>query len=161
MSKTFDVRELLRLAVIDERSGARLYEKLAGGARDAALKGLFADLVQQEHRHERRFQEMLDNLETPQAFGQYPDPYVDYLEALVAEGRSREQTDAGEQAAAASSDRQALDLALRFEKEQLRLLADVGQVINPAHKPLVDEVIAEERAHLVQLTAARNRPAES
>lgn len=155
MSKAFDVRDLLRVAIIDERSGAGMYRVLAERAADARLKQRFADLEAQEHEHERRFEKMLEEMPESVATETHPDPYVQYLETLVAEGAGREGQAGQIQAQQVTEDRDAIELAMRFEREQLQLLADAGNALGDSHREAVDAVIAEERAHLVDLAAAK------
>ena len=92
MSLTFDVRELVRIAIIDERSGVQLYRKLADQVQTGRLRDRFRLMAEQERRHEERFEELLKGLPESAEIYKHPDEYVAYLEALVAEGRLREQS---------------------------------------------------------------------
>lgn len=156
MARRFDVREMLRVAVLDERSGTRLYRDLAGRARNDELRRTFADLAEQEKHHEKRFQEMLDALGEAEPAEQYPDEYVDYLEALVVQGVRQ---DAHEQGARCTDDVEAVSLAIRFEREQLFLQRDIADVLGGEHehRAILDQIIQEERGHLVTLSKAKRK----
>jgi rubrerythrin len=157
MSRSFDLRELVRVAVVDERSGAEMYRTLAGLARDAALQDRFRRLAQQEKRHENRFEELLAGLGPPAEDWKYPDDWVDYVQALMAEGAAGEPSDRQAQAESVTDDLAAIDLAVQFERNQLNLQHEMGQMLGESDNPVVKEIIAEERAHLVELSAARRQ----
>ncbi len=154
MTKRFDIRELLRVVVIDERSGITLYRNLSGKVEDPGLRELFSWLSDQERYHEERFQDLADNLQEPEAGEQYPDEYVDYLEVLASGGGS---SDAHQRIGGVRSDREAVDLAMRFERDQLSLQRDIGNLLGGRHQSIVDQVIQEEQNHLIRLSGARKK----
>ena len=151
MSQRFDLRELIRLAVVDERSGAELYERLAGQVRAPGLADRFRAIAEQERRHERRFTRMLDELGDAPPEHSYPDEYVAYLEALVAEGRWRESPVSRQ----TRDDAEAIAVAVAIERNQLGLLNEIAETLAEKDHRLVKDIIAEERRHLVDLAAAR------
>jgi rubrerythrin len=154
MSRSFDVKELVRVAVIDERSGKDLYRKMTERAKDSSLKHVFADLVKQEERHEKRFEAMLDDLESSgdEATVQYPDEYVEYLEMIVSGGG---MSDAHRKLEDTRDDIGLIDLAAAFEREQLLLQQDMGNILGDAYQSIIDEIIREEQGHLTTLSRAR------
>lgn len=154
MTKRFDIRELLRVAVIEERSGITLYRKLSEKAEEPWLRELFTWLSDQERFHEERFQDLSDSLQEPEPGEQYPDEYVDYLEALAAGGGA---SDAHQRVEGVRSGRGAVDLAMGFERELLALQRDIGGLLGGRHQSIVDQVIQEERNHLVRLSGARKK----
>jgi rubrerythrin len=156
MSKTFDIKALVRVAVLDERSGAELYKKLSKKARNSMVQDIFSSLVAQEKLHEERFQGMLDELKATgeHTFGQYPDEYVDYLELLISEGGSSE---AHRNVSENTTDYSMIELAMNFERNQLSLQRDMGTVLGERHRALIDEIIREEMGHLVTLSELKKK----
>lgn len=154
MPRSFDASELLRVAVRDERGGQQLYTALADLVANEQLRETFRTLAGQEKDHERRFQGMLDDLGPQPMTGQYPDEYVDYLESVAQQGgRDDPHTLAGQ----IDSDIEAIELAVRFEREQLALQKDIADILGDRARDVIDVVLSEERAHLVQLTGARRQ----
>ena len=149
MSRRFDVAALARVAVIDERSGANLYAKMADRAESARLKERFRWLREQEKKHEKRFSQMLEELEQ-QPPTQYPDEYVDYLEILSAQGGRAGELEGGLDRA--RGDDELLRIAMRFEREQLALQRDMADALGDEHGRVAEAVIQEERGHLVLLS---------
>lgn len=156
MSKSFDIKALVKVAVLDERSGKELYRKMSKKARDGAVQEIFSSLVEQEKRHEKRFQQMLDDLESSgeETSGQYPDEYVDYLELLISEGGGSE---AHRNLSENPTDLSMIELAMSFERDQLSLQRDMGTVLGEKHRDLIDEIIEEEMGHLVTLSRVKKK----
>ena len=152
MSRQFNVAELVRVAVVDERSGEELYRKMAVKAHKAELEDLFLQLAAQEVGHRERFQKLLETVESEPA-ARYPDEYVDYLELLSGQGGQSEAHEALERA---DTPEQVLDLAIRFEQDQLALQQEIADALGEAHRDVAEQVIQEERGHLVKLNAAKS-----
>jgi len=156
MSRKFDLKELVRVAVIDERSGKELYKKMSERAHNVELRKKFTWLVGQEKLHQERFERMLEELESKKekSFMQYPDEYVDYLELLAAEGG---QTEAHRRIQQSTDDLDLVELAIRFERDQLSLQRDMGTVLGESYRPIIDEIINEEISHLVALAKEKKK----
>jgi rubrerythrin len=156
MSKTFDIKALVRVAVLDERSGVELYKKLSKKARNSMVQDVFSSLAAQEILHEERFKGMLDELESTgeQTLGQYPDEYVDYLELLISEGGVSE---AHKNISENPTDYSMIEMAMNFERNQLSLQRDMGTVLGERHHALIDEIIREEMGHLVTLSELKKK----
>jgi rubrerythrin len=154
MAKRFDIQELLQVAVVEEQSGVSFYRKFSERTKDPELKELFSWLSEQEEYHRERFQGMAANLELPETGEQYPDEYVDYLEALAAEGGSSEAHRKIDQV---GSDVEALDLAIQFERDQLWIQKEMGNLLGSNHQSIIDQIIQEEQNHLVRLSQARRK----
>lgn len=152
MGKQFDITELVRVAVADEEGGIALYKTLAEKAGNTGLKDMFQSLSTMEQVHRDRFRKLLDGLGSQETDGVYPDEYVDYLEALSTGGGG---SDVAAQVETCGGDPDLIDLAMRFEREQLQLQQDIGDLLGDQDKDIINEVIAEERSHLVQLSRAK------
>ncbi len=155
--RQFDVAELARVAVADEGSGIQLYKRLTALAQDARIQEGFRRLAGEERHHHERFQAMLEELERGPQPAQYPDEYVDYLEALSGDGG---ESHAHRRAEASRGDRDALELAADFEKEQLALQQQMADLLRERHRQVVEEIIREERNHLITLAELGRKPAE-
>lgn len=157
MSEQFEVAELVKIGVEDERSGVAFYTQLADKAENSGLRTTFADLAEQEKFHQKRFEDMLDRLggvKTPQ---EYPGQYMAYLSALTS-GRAFPDPDAARQAAEnCRSDAEAVDLASRFERDTLILMNEMRSLVPEKDRGTVDELIREEQTHLVTLSEARRK----
>ncbi|MBN2803307.1 MAG: hypothetical protein JXR91_09450 [Deltaproteobacteria bacterium] len=154
MGTSFDITKLIDVAIADERSGIELYKALANKAKNEELKGVFNTLSAVEEVHCSQFETMNDELKKDPSKGAYPDEYVDYLEALSAEGG---KSDAFARIDASKDDVELLNLSIEFEKEQLSLQKDIGEALGDKYQPIIDKIIKEERDHLVVLSRAKKK----
>jgi rubrerythrin len=157
MVEQFEVDELVKVAVEDEKSGVAYYSRLAQKACDAWLRSTFADLAEQEKHHQQRFERMLADLGGYSPREQYPGEYMAYLRAMTS-GRAFPDVHAAQQAAEqCADDLSAVDMALRFERDTLVLMNELRGFVPQRDRAIVDELINEERSHVVVLTAAKEK----
>ena len=155
MRELFEVSELVRIGVEDEKSGVAFYQKVAEKVSNDDLKKLFADLANQEKYHQKRFEQMLKELGGHTQKEEYPGQYTNYLRALTSERAFPDPDAAIRQADAIASDAEAVDLASRFERDTLILMNEMRSVLPVGDKSIIDELVREEQQHLVSLADAR------
>lgn len=149
MTITFDIRELIRVAISDEQSGVQFYSRLSNRAASQVLKETFSWLSEQEKKHQDRFQQVLNTIQETQAMFQYPDNYLDYLEQIVSQDTlSDEMQDVGE----ITDDEAMLNTALEFEQHQLALQKDIADVVGEKYADIVQEILQEEQGHITVLS---------
>jgi rubrerythrin len=157
MGELFEVAELVAIAVEDEKSGVAFYSVLAGRAKDPQLRQTFADLARQEKFHQKRFEEMLAELGGCRMPEEYPGQGRAYLRALTDDRAFPGPEAARRKAQECPDDGAALELALRFERDTLLLMNEMRGLVPERDRKTVDELALEEKAHVVALTAARER----
>ncbi len=149
MTISFDISELVRVAISDEQSGVQFYQNLSIKAADQTLKGKFSWLSDQEKKHQDRFQTLLNDIQERNTLFQYPDNYLDYLEQIVSQDAfGKEFKDVSEK----TDDEALLKMAMEFEQHQLSLQKDIADVIGEDYNDIVNEVLQEERGHLLALS---------
>ena len=157
MAEHFEVAELVKVAVEDEKSGVAYYSHLAGKAKDPGLRSTFDGLAQQERHHLARFEKMLAALGGYSPREGYPGEYMAYLRAMT-DGRAFPDVHAAQQAAQeVADDLSAVVTALRFERDTLALMNELREFVPPRDRKTVEELINEERSHVVVLTGAKER----
>jgi len=156
MAELFEVAELVKVAVEDERSGVAFYSKLA--EKSAKLKDVFSRLAEEEKYHQKRFEEMLDDLGGHRPHGEeYPGQYTEYLKTLTTERAFPDEQAALRAAEDCKDDAEALALASRFERDTLILMNEMRGLVPEKDSAVVDELANEERGHLVTLAEARRQ----
>lgn len=155
MGELFEVAELVRVAVEDEKTGVAFYSKLADNMRDPDLRKTFADLAEQERYHQRRFEEMLETMGEYKAPERYSGEYTSYLTALTTGRAFPDEETAMHMAEQCKDGLSAVELSDRFERDTLILMQEMRKLVPERHRPIVDELADEERAHLVVLANAR------
>ena len=152
MTTQFDIKRLVEVALADERSGVEMYKAMANKAVGEKLKTVFANFSEVEKAHAAKFEKMIEALKKEPPMGAYPDEYAEYLDALCAQGGD---SDAFERIAKTGNDKELLELAIEFEKEQLTIQRDIGDALGGGHKDIVDVILKEEQNHLVVLTRVK------
>ena len=157
MAEQVEVAELVKVAVEDKKSGVAYYGHLAKKAGDSALRTMFAGLAEQERFHQARFERMLADMGGYAPREEYPGEYMAYLRAMTS-GRAFPDVATALQAAEdCPDDAWAVDTALTFERDTLVLMNELRALVRPKDQPVVDELINEERSHVVALTAAKEK----
>ena len=151
----FNVAEVVQMAIEEEHNGVRFYEALEACAQNPTLKEAARRLAAQERYHEERFTKLRDTLGTRPLPESYPGEYADYMGALMAGKTFPNEEAAARLAQEAGGDLQAVATALLFEKNTLLFLGEMRRLVPRKDHKTVDELIDEERQHLVDLTNIR------
>ena len=157
MTELFEVAELVRIAVEDERTGVALYTALGETSTGRDAKAIFQKLVGQERYHQMRFESILEQMGGLKPREDYDGEYLSYLRTLTSTRAFPDTQAAVEAARQCKTDIACLDLAGRYERDTLALLVEVSEMVGPKHKDVVMQIVREERAHVVLLSEARRK----
>jgi len=157
VSPLFDVPELVRIAVEDEKTGVLFYSTLAARTRSAPLRQTYQGLADQERRHQKRFEKMLEDLGSYQPTESYPGEYIAYLRAMLDSRAFPDEATGRRMAAECVDDDAALSLAIRFERDTLALYNELRSLVPDKDQATVDELAREEQGHLVELARAQEQ----
>ena len=147
----FNVGELLTVAIKDEITGIAFYKALAAKTRLPHVASALVAISKQEERHKDRFARMLQDVGAYQPSETYTGEYDAYMRALLDTRAFASLEAAARNAATIGSDRDGLAMALRLENEALIFYNELRQLVPPTHEHYVEEVIREERDHLVEI----------
>jgi rubrerythrin len=144
----FSIREVVEQAIRTERLGYEFYTTMAKRfEKDERLKKLFENLAGKELVHEKTFLELKEMLgdEEPESW----DEISEYLRAIV-----ESEFFLGREKSLPSLDHvktvgDAVTFAMGFEKETLLHFYSLRDAVK--EKDMVDEVINEERSHIMWL----------
>ncbi|MDI6801647.1 MAG: ferritin family protein [Thermodesulfovibrionales bacterium] len=150
----FSVREVIEQAVQTEKLGYQFYITMAERFRneDERLTKLFTTLAEKEKRHEATYSELKDIVgdiepEGWEDISQYMRAIVE-SEFFLGKNKSLPSMDG------IKSVEDAVDFALGFEKETLLYFYGLLSAIK--EKEIVEEIINEERSHIMWLTSFKN-----
>ena len=155
MAELFEVAELVKVAVEDEKTGVAFYSRLAEKCQK--LKDIFSKLAEEEKVHQRRFEEMLAGIGDYKPPEQYPGQYMEYLRTLTDDRAFPDEQTAVRMADECADDAAALMLASRFERDTLILMNEMRSLVPEKDHAVVDELAREEQGHLVTLAEARRK----
>ena len=147
----FGIGELLAIAVKDEISGIAFYYALARRCKLPHIESALIAIAKQEEGHRERFEEMLREVGSYQPSEEYPGQYAEFLNALLETRAFPDAEAAAQRAQGAADDRDGLAMAQRLENDALIFYNELRQIVPPTHEHEVEEVIREERDHLVQI----------
>jgi rubrerythrin len=155
----FSGSELVNLAIEIEKNGLAFYSTLAQQATRPASKQIFTYLAEQEERHRAIFEGM------QQGAGKQPldalsEEYDAYLRALVDSTIFTDLKAATLKATQARSEAEALEIGIKAEKDSILFYQEMRGLVRQRDRTTVGQMVAEERSHLLQLTALRKELAK-
>jgi len=150
------VSDLLNMAIKDEETGIAFYSVLSQNTRNERVKIAFLDIAQQEQMHRDRFQEMLKSVGDFKPREEYAGQYEDYLDALLTDRAFPTPEAAAEKARVLNDDKAAVQMAIQMEKATCLFLESVKTYLDEKATPYIQEVVSEERQHLVDLMALKD-----
>jgi len=156
MSDKFTIQEIIEIAIEVEKNGAAFYSALAESSDINRLKELYVYLSKEEKQHITRFQEILDSVGGYQISEvYYATQYMGYMKALADERVFKNDISAAEIADRVKSPREAIDIAIGFEKESALFLHEMWNLVPECDRETVQKLLDEEREHLRQLSAIK------
>lgn len=145
----FSISEVIEQAVQTEKLGYQFYSSMAKKfEKEEAFKKLFETLAQKELRHEKAFSELkeITGNEEPEGW----EDVSQYLRAIVESEFFLGKNKSLPSLEHVKSIGDAVNFAMGFEKETLLYFYEIRNVIK--EKDIVDEIINEEKSHIMWLS---------
>ena len=158
MSNEFSIQEVIEIVIEIEKNGAAFYGALAKSEDIDRLRELYIYLSREERQHIIRFQEILASVggyQVSEAY--YATQYMGYMKALADERVFKSDVSATEAADGAKSPREAVDIAIGFEKESILFLKELSELIAESDTEVIQKLLDEEREHLKRLSAMKSQ----
>jgi rubrerythrin len=135
-----------------ETSGEAFYRAVAKKAQTLEVRVLFEDLADQEVRHYATFEKLGKELGDALLMGQEEwEQYQEYLEATVQSALFEGPEKALAAAETMTDEKEALRMAMGFEKETILFFYNVRDVATGGKQEIIERVIAEEKSHVRRL----------
>ncbi len=157
MTITFSASELINIAIGIERRGIAFYDTMARSTENAEARDIFQCLADMERTHVRIFQGMLGEADKYQPPESYAGEYAAYLQALVDSAVFTDDSITSEMATRASSDIEAMELAIGAEKDSILFYYEMKEIMPQRAQPTVNKIITEEKSHLRQLSELKKK----
>lgn len=152
MLKAFKGMDVISFAIEIEKNGKEFYETVAGIIDDPQAKEIFLKLKEQEEHHIVDFEKLLDNIKGYQPQETYSGEYLDYAKALADNHVFNSNADIKAIAKTVNNKIDAIEIALKFEKDSILFFAELKHVVAPNSHKVIDELIAQEREHIKVLS---------
>jgi len=149
----FSIREAIAQAVQTEKLGYEFYTTLAEKLKkDEGLNKLFTTLAGKELKHERTFKELLEIIKDEEPADW--EEAEQYLRAIVESEFFLGKNKSLPSLTKVKTVEDAVNFALGFEKETLLYFYVIKDAVK--EKEVVEEIINEERSHIMWLNRFRN-----
>ncbi|MGD1992272.1 MAG: ferritin family protein [Anaerolineae bacterium] len=148
----FNAAEALDIAMQVEKNGQSFYARAAENAEDAEIKALLEELAEWEVEHYNTFKELAEQIgEAPRLSGPMWEEYDQYLETALDNALFQGPDKALAAADELENEREALKMALGFEKDALLFYYDLWHIMPERQQEAVERIITEEKAHATRL----------
>jgi rubrerythrin len=144
--------DIVDLAMQVEKNGEAFYRAVAKETKSAETRELFEDLAAQEVKHYATFARLSQTVrETPLMTDEEWDSYLKYLNATVQSSFFEGPDKALAAARKVKGEKEAVRMAMSFEKETLLFFYDLRDAIKGTERSFVEKIVAEEKAHIQRL----------
>lgn len=152
MAGIFQVNEVVGIAVEIEKRGEEFYRDMASKAKSPQVKEAMEFLAGEEVKHQRIFSQMLSRLAPlkPPA-GSMEAEYWAYVNDLIDSHFLFDAPLGKKLASSVGSDKEALHLAMGFEKESILFFTEMKGLVPAEEAGALEGCIQEERKHLRKL----------
>ena len=156
MAIVFNADEVFEMAIRIENNGAAFYRRAAGLQSDIKNQKFLEGLANMEDRHQKIFTDMRTSLtekdKGPKVFDPY-DEVSQYLAAMADTMGGEGSPSVADTLTGNESLEEILNIAVGLEKDSILFYLGIKDLI-PAQsgQDRIDEIIKEERRHVVQLS---------
>jgi len=154
---TFSGNELINIAIGIEGRGIAFYDIMTKSTGNAAARDVFQYLADMERLHIQIFQGMLGEADKYQIPETYAGEYAAYLQALIDSAVFTDDSITSEMATRASSDIEAMELAIGAEKDSILFYYEMKEIMPQRAQPTLNKIITEEKSHLWQLSELKKK----
>lgn len=148
--------EILNVAIQMEIAGRSFYQELQKKAEQEEKRNLFAYLADEEQKHRELFEGLKKERGVFRTeFGYDLEDYHMGLSLLEESAVFRTDEDAIQMAQKASSAEEALDAAIRFEKDSILYYQEMRPIVAQEYHGILDRIINEEKLHFRKLSEMR------
>jgi rubrerythrin len=155
MPYDFNANEIFNLAVRIEENGARFYRKAATFQKAETNRAVLEKLAAMEDRHKFTFEKMQKQLSESEKRTTTFDPNneaVQYLAAMADSHGGEGSPAAADALTGNESIQEIIQIAIGLEKESILFYLGLRDMVPPEMgRDKLDEIIDEERRHIVQL----------
>jgi len=146
----FFAKEIMEAAIQIEGNGQRFYQQMSQKAVAPGARESFAYLAEQERQHIADIRALAGRLPDPPETWEREE-FTMYLVDLASEHVFRQDGSGEQMAQRVGSDREAVDLGIRFEKDTILFVQEFRKLVRVEDQELVDGLVGWEKDHLVRL----------
>lgn len=151
----FNASEIVEFAERIHENGANFYRYAIQLVKDQEAKDLFAELAEEEEKYEKTLDKIFAGMEKSMPDETYVGEFAQYLRNYIDNNVVFTQEAVNKDLAAVKDACSALELAARRELDSISFYESIKRIIPKDQHMAVDNLIAKEREHYVELTNMR------
>jgi rubrerythrin len=151
----FEPSEVFQFAIRIEENGEKFYRKMADKFSDPQIKELFSYLADEETKHKRIYEGMVENIEKYEPFESYPGEYFEYLRAY-ADKIIFDEKALDELQKKINDPIMAINVAMDNEVASILYYQEIKNIVPQDKRSSIDKIMEEERRHFVTLSGMRS-----
>ncbi|MFH1380223.1 MAG: ferritin family protein [bacterium] len=148
----FSGSEIVEIGIQIEVNGRDFYEALILKSASEKAKEIFKFLAGEEEDHIDVFKEILSSVKAYDPPESYPVEYFEYMRALASQHVFTKAHKGKETAEQIKDDKEALDIAIGFEKDSIEFYEAMKKIVLTKDHPLLNALIVQEHTHLNRLS---------
>lgn len=153
MADLFKANDVVLAAIEVETRGERFYNYLVEQAEDEKIRKVYEHLSREEVKHKALFEQLYERIgKVDLPAWSNAQEYLTYLNALIDSHTLFRYKDLDEVKEKISSRKDALQLAIQFEKDSILFFMEMRDFVPESEKTFVTQCIEEEKSHMRQLT---------
>lgn len=156
MANLLKLVDVVDIGIEKEKARRDFYAQVAEHFGDEEIKQLFTRLRDWENGHIKKFEAVRGRLSEPQLVESFPGELEAYMDALVDDKLYSEVT-ADSFPEHVKTPVEAIQYGIGFEKDAILLFTELMSRVQEADKSIIQDLIAEERTHVVHLIKLRKK----
>lgn len=156
MANVFNAAEVIDMGIAKERKRRDFYGYAAKKFKEKNMRDLFSRLRDWEETHIKKFTDIRNSIEESEISESYQGEFASYIRSLV-DDKLYKQVSALWFTKNVKSQISAIQYGIGFEKDAILFFNELLGYMTPRHKEKVQELINEEKKHLIYLTELRKK----
>ena len=156
MANIFNVAEVIDMGIEKEKKRRDYYGLTAEKFKELDMKDLFTRLRDWEAEHITKFTGIRNSVEDAEVMENYQGEFEAYMKALV-DDMLYDQVSADQFAKFVKTPLDAIRFGIEFEKDAILFFRELLSYMTPNHTEKVEELICEEKKHLIYLTELKRK----
>ena len=153
----FNISEIVDMGIEKEKKRRDFYALVASTFRENGMKELFTKLRDWEDEHIKKFSQIRAGVKDDEATDAYPGEMKDYIMAVV-DDKLYNDVSPGGFSKNVKSPLDAINYGIGFEKDAIIFFSEfLPYISSRENKDVIEELIDEEKQHLVHLVGLRNK----
>lgn len=158
MANVFNTAEVIDMGIEKEKKRRDFYGLVATKFKQKDMKDLFTRLRDWEVTHIKKFMEIRSSVEESEIVESYQGEFEAYMKAMV-DDMLYKQVSPKLFSKNVKTPLAAIQYGLGFEKDAILFFVELLKYMLPYHVEKIQDLIDEEKKHIIYLTELRRKPA--